>query len=43
MARLTFLGTPQVENSVYLTLEERGYETRIWTAKIPRTKKQLWR
>ena len=32
---ITFLGTPQVENSLYLTLEERGYETRIWTARYP--------
>ena len=36
--RITFLGTPQVENSVYLTLEERGYETRIWTARYPELK-----
>ena len=41
--KITFLGTPQVENSVYLTLEERGYETRIWTARYPEFKKQLWR
>lgn len=33
--KVTFLGTPQVENSLYLTLEERGYETRIWTARYP--------
>ena len=33
--KITFLGTPQVENSLYLTLEERGYETRIWTARYP--------
>ena len=32
---ITFLGTPQVENSLYLTLEERGYTTRIWTARYP--------
>ena len=36
--RITFLGTPQVENSLYLTLEERGYETRIWTARYPNLK-----
>ena len=36
--KITFLGTPQVENSVYLTLEERGYETRIWTARYPNLK-----
>ena len=35
---VTFLGTPQVENSLYLTLEERGYETRIWTARYPELK-----
>ena len=40
--KITFLGTPQVENSVYLTLEERGYETRIWTARYPELK-TLWR
>ena len=33
--KITFLGTPQVENSLYLTLEERGYTTRIWTARYP--------
>ena len=36
--KITFLGTPQVENSVYLPLEERGYETRIWTARYPELK-----
>ena len=36
--KITFLGTPQVENSLYLTLEERGYETRIWTARYPELK-----
>jgi len=36
--KITFLGTPQVENSLYLTLEERGYETRIWTARYPNHK-----
>ena len=36
--KITFLGTPQVENSLYLTLEERGYTTRIWTARYPELK-----
>jgi len=36
--KITFLGTPQVENSLYLTLEERGYTTRIWTARYPEYK-----
>ena len=33
--KITFLGTPQTEQSLYLTLEERGYTTRIWTARYP--------
>ena len=36
--KITFLGTPQVEISLYLTLEERGYTTRIWTARYPEYK-----
>lgn len=33
--RITFLGTPQTEESVYSRLEERGYEVRIWPARYP--------
>lgn len=34
-ARVLFLGTPQVESSLYVKLEDRGYTTRIWPAEIP--------
>lgn len=34
--KITFLGTPQTEMSIYNQLEERGYEIRIWPARIPR-------
>ena len=33
--RVTFLGTPQTEESIYNTLMERGYECRIWPALYP--------
>lgn len=33
--RVTFLGTPQTEMSIYNQLEERGYEIRVWPARIP--------
>jgi hypothetical protein len=32
---VTYLGTPQSCRSMYLSLPERGYETRIWPAEIP--------
>ena len=32
---ITFLGTPQTEQSLYGTLEERGYSTCIWPARYP--------
>lgn len=31
----TFLGTPQTEMSIYNELAERGYEIRIWPARVP--------
>lgn len=31
----TFLGTPQTEMSIYNELAQRGYEIRIWPARIP--------
>lgn len=33
--QITYLGTPQTEQSLYNILPERGYETRIWTARYP--------
>lgn len=32
---ITFLGTPQTEQSLYNLLPERGYEVRIWPARYP--------
>lgn len=35
-ARITYLGTPQVEQTLYLTLEnDRGYGTAIWPVELP--------
>jgi hypothetical protein len=39
-ARIIFLGTPQSEQTVYLGLEPKGFETRIWPARYP-TPKQV--
>lgn len=33
--RVIYLGTPQTEMSMYNRLPERGYEIRIWPARIP--------
>lgn len=33
--RILYLGTPQTEQSVYNTLPDRGYVTRIWPARYP--------
>ena len=33
--RIIFLGTPQNEMSLYNSLEERGFKTKIWTALVP--------
>jgi hypothetical protein len=35
--RITYLGTPQCEMSVYNKLPERGYVVRIWPARVPKT------
>jgi len=35
VGRVIFLGTPQTEMSLYNDLEERGFQSRIWTALIP--------
>jgi hypothetical protein len=32
---ITFLGTPQTEQTIYNLLPERGYEIRVWTARVP--------
>lgn len=32
---IVYLGTPQTEATIYRTLEERGYQTRIWPARYP--------
>jgi Autographiviridae terminase large subunit len=34
-SRIIYLGTPQTEMSIYNLLPERGYEMRIWPARIP--------
>ena len=34
-SRIIYLGTPQLEMSLYNALGERGYETRIWPAQFP--------
>jgi hypothetical protein len=33
--RVIYLGTPQTEMSLYEELPNRGYQTRIWTARFP--------
>ncbi|UOF81181.1 terminase large subunit [Caudoviricetes sp.] len=33
--RVIYLGTPQVEDTLYSKLPERGYTIRVWTAEIP--------
>jgi len=38
--RIVYLGTPQTEESIYLELEKRGYEARIWSARYPKDEKQ---
>lgn len=35
VGRITYLGTPQSEMSVYNKLRERGYDARIWPARFP--------
>ena len=38
-SRIIYLGTPQLEMSLYNALGERGYETRIWPAQYPEIQK----
>lgn len=35
VGRITYLGTPQTEASVYNKLREKGYVARVWTARLP--------
>ena len=35
VGRIIYLGTPQVEESLYAGLQDRGYECRIWPARMP--------
>lgn len=34
-SRILYLGTPQCEDSLYNKLPERGYELRVWPARMP--------
>lgn len=36
-SQVLYLGTPQTEMSLYNTLEERGYEIKVWCAEKPTT------
>ena len=38
---ILYLGTPQTEASIYNQLPERGYEIRIWPARMPTEKQRL--
>jgi hypothetical protein len=35
IGQITYLGTPQTEESVYNELRKRGYKAQIWTARYP--------
>jgi hypothetical protein len=37
-SRVVFLGTPQTEDSLYAKLPDRGYEVRVWPARMPNEK-----
>lgn len=32
---ITYLGTPQTEESLYRSIQDRGYQARIWPARVP--------
>jgi len=38
VGRIVYLGTPQVEESLYSNLQSRGYECRIWPARMPESR-----
>ena len=41
-AKILFLGTPQCEDTVYRSLQERGYDTKIWPSQyITQSKNEL--
>ncbi len=39
--RIVYLGTPQTEMSIYNVLPERGYQIRVWPARVPTEKTKL--
>ncbi len=39
--RVVYLGTPQTQETLYNTLETRGYATMIWTARMPSAEKMV--
>lgn len=39
-ATITYLGTPQTEQSIYNELPSRGYDVRVWPARFPTAKQQ---
>ena len=39
---ITYLGTPQTAMSLYNVLGERGYNTKIWTARVPDADLKAW-
>lgn len=39
--RIIYLGTPQTEMTLYAALETRGYEARIWPARVPSEKQAI--
>lgn len=39
--RIIYLGTPQTELSLYNTLYKKGYDMRIWTARVPDERESL--
>lgn len=38
---ITYLGTPQTEQSLYNTLPDRGYDVRIWPARYPASEQKV--
>ena len=40
--RIIFLGTPQSEETLYNSLLERGYETRVWPARYPKNSEVIY-
>lgn len=41
IGQITYLGTPQTEESIYNKLRDRGYEVRVWPARYPTAKQVL--